>query len=178
MRQCKKCLETKQLDTFVKQKECKDGYRYVCKACHQSIIKSPRDTPKRGPRPMASPGMKFCTRCKDTKQISEFYVNNASNDKASSICKVCSKNATKDYKRLKAYNLTLGDYRSMLISQDNKCGICCQAVLPLYVDHNHTTGAVRMLLCGHCNSMLGFARENPDTLIAGAAYISKFTLAT
>lgn len=44
----------------------------------------------------------------------------------------------------------------------------------LVIDHCHTTGAVRALLCNGCNSAIGMMKENPETLIAAAAYLIGF----
>jgi hypothetical protein len=41
----------------------------------------------------------------------------------------------------------------------------------LVIDHCHSTGKVRAVLCSWCNSMLGFARDNAELLEAGATYI-------
>ena len=45
----------------------------------------------------------------------------------------------------------------------------------LCIDHNHETGVVRKLLCGHCNKMIGFARESVETLANGIKYLNLFT---
>ena len=78
----------------------------------------------------------------------------------------------------KKYNMTLDQYQTIQNAQDNKCACCGTAENPgkVYfdVDHNHATGKVRGLLCGHCNKMIGFARDNPSTLRAGAEYLDKY----
>ena len=57
------------------------------------------------------------------------------------------------------YGITLNDYNRMFVEQENKCWICGTHVselkVPLQVDHSHTTGVVRGLLCNKCNSRLG-----------------------
>lgn len=80
--------------------------------------------------------------------------------------------------KLKVYGLTLEDYRSMIEAQDGKCAICRKDFQPgkltgPHVDHCHSTGEVRELLCRSCNSILGYADENPDTLVAAADYIRR-----
>lgn len=77
------------------------------------------------------------------------------------------------------YGLTLAEYSQMVIDQKGLCAICSlpevrkKASGPalLCVDHNHTTGKVRGLLCNNCNIMLGHARDNPAFLIAGTSYL-------
>lgn len=63
-----------------------------------------------------------------------------------------------------SHNITLEDYNKMFENQDGCCKICGrhQSILkkPLFVDHCHTTGKIRGLLCGSCNSSLGFAKDD------------------
>lgn len=77
------------------------------------------------------------------------------------------------------YGLTLDDYDAMLEEHGGVCGICQRPemrrskngrTLPLGVDHDHTTGEVRGLLCGRCNSILGFI-EDRDLLEAALGYL-------
>jgi nucleoside 2-deoxyribosyltransferase len=60
--------------------------------------------------------------------------------------------------------------------QHGRCACCgtridSGAARAAHVDHCHATGRVRGLLCAHCNSALGFARENAATLYQMAAYL-------
>lgn len=75
------------------------------------------------------------------------------------------------------YGLTIEDVERMLLEQNHSCKICglFEGDAPkcrLYVDHNHTTGRVRGLLCQNCNNSLGHAKENLDTLYAMIEYLS------
>ena len=69
-----------------------------------------------------------------------------------------------------------GTYDEMLAAQDGKCAIC-GATKPggrtkrFHVDHCHTTGQIRALLCNNCNMGLGAFRDKPDLLIKAAEYI-------
>lgn len=42
-----------------------------------------------------------------------------------------------------------------------------------HLDHDHKTGKLRNIVCAHCNSMLGFARDNPEVLRRAAEYLEK-----
>lgn len=42
-----------------------------------------------------------------------------------------------------------------------------------HIDHCHTTGKIRGVLCHHCNRMLGGARDNPETLAKAIEYLSR-----
>ncbi|MCK5017508.1 MAG: endonuclease VII domain-containing protein [Candidatus Peribacteraceae bacterium] len=74
------------------------------------------------------------------------------------------------------YNLTPEQYADILAAQKGICAICGGVNSDnknLCVDHNHRTGKVRGLLCSMCNSMLGFATDNPDNLRKGIEYLNK-----
>ena len=80
------------------------------------------------------------------------------------------------------YNLTSDQYVEMVYQQDNRCAICGQMetkvdsvgdVRPLCVDHDHTTGKVRDLLCNDCNVILGFAHEDIGVLQNAILYLQK-----
>lgn len=77
---------------------------------------------------------------------------------------------------LKNYGLTLEAYDTLLESQNFACKICKaersdKSRRNLSVDHDHTTGRVRGLLCGNCNKMLGYAKDNPTILLKGIQYL-------
>jgi hypothetical protein len=46
----------------------------------------------------------------------------------------------------------------MVEKQSGRCMICRRKVR-LVVDHNHSTGKVRGLLCDRCNLLVGFVEE-------------------
>ena len=80
------------------------------------------------------------------------------------------------------YGLTSDDYDAMSEAQGGLCAICQNpetrnarkgrgiGTQPLNIDHDHTTGQIRGLLCARCNSILGFL-ETPGRLDASLAYI-------
>jgi hypothetical protein len=60
------------------------------------------------------------------------------------------------------YNLELDDYLQMVLDQEGKCK-CCGIYMThekrgktkCHIDHDHSTGKVRGLLCADCNQKLG-----------------------
>lgn len=74
------------------------------------------------------------------------------------------------------YNITLDDYFIILKEQDGKCAICnatesSHKNKTLSVDHCHTTGKIRGLLCHHCNAGLGQFRDNIEVLKNAIKYL-------
>jgi hypothetical protein len=77
--------------------------------------------------------------------------------------------------RLKnVYGLTIEAIDAMLLKQDHKCPICQVNLKEArrHIDHDHTTGKVRSILCSKCNLALGFV-ENTDWLKAALLYLER-----
>lgn len=78
------------------------------------------------------------------------------------------------------YGITEEDYKWRLKSQLGVCAICHLPeiwkapngdTISLSVDHDHTTGAVRGLLCRKCNTGLGGFNDDIDLLKAAIKYL-------
>lgn len=71
------------------------------------------------------------------------------------------------------YGMTLDGYNALVEEQDGRCAICRQVceLGHLQVDHDHTNGQVRGLLCHKCNKMLGLACDSPSLLEAATRYL-------
>lgn len=110
---------------------------------------------------------KSCTKCGETKALTDFYRNAKRKDGLQYQCKVCQKSyaaayymteASRDKVLLKLYGITAQRYDELNEAQGGKCGICgkvCVTGNRLAVDHDHGTGEVRGLLCLNCNQGLG-----------------------
>lgn len=77
----------------------------------------------------------------------------------------------------KQYGLTLEQKKQMVKDRDHRCDICDKRLegLKLNVDHCHTTGAVRGLLCNPCNLALGSFRDNVTSLSKAIDYLQPVT---
>lgn len=81
----------------------------------------------------------------------------------------------------RAFGLSLDDYYALVRAHAGRCGICGssdprskknQRSLPgWHVDHDHSTGTIRGILCQPCNHMLGNARDNTAILLLGVDYL-------
>lgn len=81
--------------------------------------------------------------------------------------------------RLKQYGITLDDMNKIMEEQEHKCAICGyediedKKMFPV-IDHCHTSGIVRGILCSKCNKGIGLFNDNVDFLISASNYLKKF----
>jgi hypothetical protein len=86
---------------------------------------------------------------------------------------------------LRKYGLTPEQYDDMRAAQKYKCALCeiheedaprgraKTSATALHIDHCHTTGKIRSLLCYNCNNMLGKAKDNEQTLAKAIEYLKE-----
>jgi hypothetical protein len=82
----------------------------------------------------------------------------------------------RNYNLRAKYKIDSDKYAEILRLQGGKCGICGDSECAsgnhfLSVDHSHTTGAVRGVLCLRCNTGIGQFKDDPALLRAAAAYL-------
>lgn len=133
---------------------------------------------------------KVCTLCKLSKKLIEFdshcvggkwyyrtYCTNCNNERNKKYNKGKGKSTVAKIRRAfhlkETYNITQIEFEKMLIEQDFKCAICKKET-ELSVDHNHSTGEVRELLCGNCNRALGLFEENRRIIQAAKEYLERW----
>lgn len=149
-KKCKKCELVLPLDGFHKDRKSKDGHSFYCKECNKAKAKS-------------------------------WYGENREKRRAyDKAYNAENREAIRNYNLQYKFGVTLDEYESILASQGNVCGICgCDAdpivgrAMPL--DHDHVTGAPRGVLCSSCNRGIGLLGDDPDRLVAAAAYLLQFT---
>jgi hypothetical protein len=129
----------------------KEHARGLCQACHRAQGLTPR------------------ARC---------HPDRLQHDKASGFCARCYamtpdvKARRQALRRAKKYGLTEEEATSLLSEQGNTCAICT-APNPTHIDHDHNDGHVRGWLCHHCNSGLGFFRDNAGLLVKAVSYLQE-----
>lgn len=77
---------------------------------------------------------------------------------------------------LKKHGMSMEDYESILTIQSGVCAIClheCKVRTRLAIDHSHTTGKVRGLLCNGCNVAIGHLKEDPEIFDRALKYLAK-----
>jgi len=83
----------------------------------------------------------------------------------------------RDLKLRKAYGITLQDYNDLNEFGNKVCCICekpCPSGRQLAVDHDHSNGVVRGLLCIKCNKGLGNFNDNIELLKAAIQYLEHY----
>jgi hypothetical protein len=78
------------------------------------------------------------------------------------------------------YGITHEEYEKLFASQGNKCAICGTEQCPtgrfMCVDHDHTSGKVRGILCSKCNHGIGLLRDNVETLKNAIDYLRRYSV--
>lgn len=145
---------------------------------------------------------KTCTQCGETKPLAAFHKNRQSKDGRYAWCGSC-KNAkavgyysrwtpeqrVKHRRRilLHRHGIEPEAVVALFVGQDGRCAICRrEAIAPasvegegrkpsdvLQIDHDHSTGAIRGLLCFECNTGLGKFGDSAEQLTRAAEYLLK-----
>lgn len=205
-KECTRCGETKPLSEFFSAGKGRKAS--WCKACkveyHAEYVARPevaaklkeqdrnrregnwKRPPRREP---VGPGFEVCTSCNEDKPVSGFHRHKLGRNGCDSVCKDCKRvlhqerrkdpaflEKERDWKLGREYGFTPGQYEEMLAAQNGVCAICGQAKRNgrrLHVDHCHTTGAIRGLLCYSCNALLGLAGDSVEVLRAAITYLER-----
>jgi hypothetical protein len=119
-----------------------------------------------------------CTRCKKVFPISEFIkdvANKRMKFRKSFYCHNCRKIRRKEYMLKGKYQIeSIEEFEEKLELQNGRCAICQRAMKRPCVDHNHTTGQIRALLCVQCNAMIGNSYEDKSILESAIKYLTKW----
>lgn len=145
--------------------------------------------------------LKTCYACMQELPRSSFHRDRHRPDGCAMACRSCRGLADKLYKSEKgnevtekrrarraanpehfrnyqlkwSHGVTIVQYNEILERQGGVCAICRgpQAAPHkfLCVDHCHTTGKIRGLLCSPCNKSLGLLKDDPEILLAAARYL-------
>jgi hypothetical protein len=122
--------------------------------------------------------MKKCIRCKNEKPFSEFYNKAVGKNGKHEYCKKCSYLINRKNELKRVYGISLDEYNAMFANQKGCCAICMrhqsECSRTLAVDHCHSTGKIRKLLCHNCNNGIGNFKEDLNILKKAISYIQSF----
>lgn len=125
----------------------------------------------------------LCPDCGET-DVAHFYTDKKGR-RTNARCRECHKaickarwhsktSIEKQAARSISYGLTVDEFLELHEKQDGKCAICGNAPSTqrgLHVDHCHTTGVVRGLLCHGCNVGIGALKDDVGLLRAAIDYL-------
>lgn len=96
-------------------------------------------------------------------------------DGLTSIGRWSAKNPDKmrGYRRKGKYGLSPEQFTALLAEQGNACAICRDSGKKWCVDHDHTTGKIRAILCYCCNIAIGNLGDSARIASAAAEYLTK-----
>lgn len=184
MRTCAKCGQAKEDDQFNRNGYRSDGSVKRHSYCRSCLKEYKRDWRSRNPdedratrRALKTPESELARKRRtywanldrSRKKQAEYRANNPD--------KVAAWRATRNRKireqdlwRYYRHGVTLEDQRAILSAQGGACAIC-EAPLALqdprtHVDHCHTNGWVRGLLCVKCNASLGWFETRRERVLA------------
>ena len=154
---CPMCLVNKAFCEFDTDTRCKSGLFPICTTCRISVENAKNEKIRQ----------REAAKRERRAAIDSYWVTRRS------IVQESSTEATRR-RTMKKYGLTLEDFDLMLIDQEYKCAICfCSVERNPVLDHCHSTGRVRGILCRSCNSLLGFAKDDISILLSAMDYLSK-----
>lgn len=132
-RQCSKCKEVKPLKEFYRDRSSRTGYTSWCVACQKQFQKSYHARlSARKSKNIPCLTVKFCSKCHQSKPVSEFHVAQGKPDGYSAICRACShessaayRNTSKKYTKRRSRR-----FESIASEKSRKCPACAR-LLPL-----------------------------------------------
>lgn len=154
-RTCAGCDETKPLTAFdARGRRCRD-----CRAIERRdpVYKARQTEYRRAHRERQRLGIPASRRVLVKKDLGELYSYRAH--------------------ILRRYGLTPAEFDAMVVSQSGLCDICLCQLRIVNVDHDHTTGRVRGLLCRGCNIGIGAFSDEPERMVSAVAYVEKHRVA-
>lgn len=129
-----------------------------------------------------------CVRCGEMEDLICKYIISPSRGGSGDIsniqamCKKCmhpkiiGKRRRTHMDRLRVHGISDHIYEAMIDNQNNQCDICkgpFDETRLTNIDHDHSNGKVRGILCRSCNWLLGNAGDNIHTLENAITYLKK-----
>ncbi len=115
-------------------------------------------------------GFKFCRGCQQVLPLGDWAKRTRSADGYHFRCRECVSRKDRADHLARSYGLTPDDLAEMLSNQNGLCAICLTAEAA-HVDHDHTSGRIRGVLCFRCNAALGQFDDQPANLRRAAVYL-------
>jgi hypothetical protein len=111
-------------------------------------------------------GNPICSKCGSSENVVADRTNGT-------LCRRCKTEKDRKF-TLKYSGSNEAEYQNLLRIQGGKCAICGkvpESDRRLALDHCHTTGQFRGLLCFSCNTALGHLNDDPEVVAAAYRYL-------
>lgn len=121
--------------------------------------------------------MPKCRICGVDKEPCEFHSNKTYKSGYITKCRACAGIYAKEYREANPILLLAKKYKiesskvSELFEKAEGCQICGDKQNRLVIDHCHTTGKIRGLLCDLCNKGIGQLRDNSEIALKAHGYL-------
>lgn len=162
MKVCTLCEVEQSVNNFSKHKGYRDGLRSWCKECCTKTNAVHKANPVYKEKQKVYAKKKKQNdpvyRAACTARMKAWRAKNPEHVKA---------------KNIERYGITYKQFQQMLEDQDARCRICATDLFAPQVDHCHTTGVVRGLLCKQCNILLGAAKDSVEILCNAIEYLER-----
>lgn len=176
-RRCNKCGKVQPLEHYEPARRYRDGRMPICRTCRVVYRAELHRRAKQDPG-----HAKQCRRCEEHLPLTEFALDRRSPDGYGTRCKrcraevrpYCDPREAKDRFLRWKFGISLADYEALYEQQGGVCDVCSNGTTRhLDIDHDHTTGKVRGLLCSACNTALGLLQEDSVRMRLLATYIEE-----
>ncbi len=117
-----------------------------------------------------------CTKCNTTYPVEGYYKNG---HYRSRVCKVCKGEGVRRRHLERKFGITEEQFVEMSKAQGDVCKICGKPEgeenrrTRLTIDHCHSTGKIRGLLCHNCNTAIGLMKDNISNFENAILYIKE-----
>lgn len=107
--------------------------------------------------------------------VVQYFIQRDQTYQTKKVCKKCEH-------LLRRYGITDPMRREMIAQQGGECQ-CCGELLDsegagssnkAHVDHCHTQGHIRSILCGRCNTTIGLVKEDRTILLKMIDYLDEY----
>ena len=123
-----------------------------------------------------------CTRCKEKPRVKGSWCRDCHNEWSRKSWSKKPKEIRQEKWLKHRYGKDYKWYKNTWENQGGQCAICEREIFlsgghgpqKACVDHDHTTGQVRGLLCNHCNRALGLFQDNRRITSAATQYLDYY----
>lgn len=142
--------------------------------------------------------VKHCGVCNKDLSVVDFRKDKSHSDGLSSKCRNCANAWHREYRKQNPglretyvpskydrhgshiknkYKISKEDYSAMLAEQFGGCAVCGRTVPggrgSFHIDHDHSTGGIRGLLCAPCNMGIGMLGDNSAGIRLALNYLER-----